>query len=137
MEKQITTMKISTKFPPNYRELFDKFGEDKNAVYCYGDTIYNPNGRDITPDVEIHEQVHSVQQGNSPELWYYKYLTSADFRLSQEIEAYGEQYKFASPHLTAKLKMWLKDNLAKALSSETYGSIISYREAERAIRKYK
>lgn len=133
---QVTNMKISTDYPPNYRDLFDKFGEDKNTVYCYGDTIYNPHGRNITPDIEIHEQVHSKQQGNNPELWYYNYITSGDFRLKQEIEAYGEQYKFVKPHLTARLKMWAKDNMATALSSKSYGNIITYREAEKAIRNY-
>lgn len=129
-------MKISNEFPPNYIELFDAFGEDTNAIYCYGDTIYNPHGKTITPDIEIHEQVHSKQQGDNPKLWYYNYITSGDFRLAQEIEAYGEQYKFVKPHLNAKLREWAKDNMAKALSSKSYGNIISYRKAEQAIRNY-
>lgn len=133
---QYTNMNIVNTAPPNYEKIVAYLGEDKNAVYCYGDTIYNPHLREITPDVEVHEQVHSKQQGNNPEAWYNKYLTSGEFRLSQEIEAYGEQYKFVKPLLTNKLRMWIKDNMARALSSKTYGNMITYRDAERAIRNY-
>lgn len=135
--QQITDLKISNEFPPNYRDIVMLLGECKDAIYCYGDTIYNPYKRDITPDIEIHEQVHSKQQGDNPDMWYNKYLTSGDFRLSQEIEAYGEQYHFVKGLLPAKLREWAKDNMAKALSSPAYGNLLSYREAEQAIRRYK
>lgn len=129
-------MKISKDRPPNFRAIVDALGESKNAIYCYGDTIYNPNGRDVTPDIEIHEQVHSKQQGDQPEIWYYKYLNDGNFRLQQEIEAYGTQYAFVKPHVHGKLREWIKDNMAQALSSGDYGNLISHREAEQAIRQF-
>lgn len=134
---RVTNLKISTDYPPNYMDIVSILGEDKNAVYCYGDTIYNPNNRTITADVEIHEEVHSKQQGDTPEIWYYKYLHEPQFRLGQEIEAYGVQYAFAKQFAQGSLLEWLKDKMAMALSSETYGNIISYRDAEQAIRNYK
>lgn len=132
-----TDMKISKSFPPNYRAIVEALGECENAIYCYGDTIYNPHGRDITPDIEIHEQVHSRQQGPQPEIWYYKYLTDGEFRLEQEIEAYGTQWAFVKDQpIPAKIKQWAKDSMAKALSGKEYGNLINHREAEQAIRHF-
>jgi hypothetical protein len=138
----VTTMKIKNELPPNYTEIVQALGTPSpHVIYCYGDTIYNPSGKEITPDFEIHEQVHSKQQGTAPELWWDKYLTDLQFRLNQEIEAYGEQYIFACKLIDeiqggAKMKKWMLKSMAEALSGKDYGGIISYSQAETAIRKY-
>jgi hypothetical protein len=139
----VTKLKIKKEYPPNYKDIVDKLGTPPDyVIYCYGDTIYNPSGKEITPDFEIHEEVHSKQQGGAPELWWDKYLTDSEFRLNQEIEAYGTQYQFACKLIDeirggAKMKKWMLESMARALSGKEYGGIIGYNQAETAIRKYK
>lgn len=135
-------MKQKTELPPNYTEIVKSLGTPPDhAIYCYGDTIYNPSGKEITPDFEIHEEVHSKQQGTAPEVWWEQYLSNPQFRLAQEIEAYGEQYKFACKLIDEmrggnRMKKWMLTSMAKALSGKEYGGIIDYNKAETAIRKY-
>jgi hypothetical protein len=135
-------MKIRKEYPPNYRDIVDALGKPpEHVIYCFGDTIYNPSGKEITADLEIHEQVHSKQQGTAPELWWDKYLNNSEFRLQQEIEAYGEQYKFACKLVDeigggVKMKNWLKEKMAQALSGKEYGGIITQQAAEARIKKY-
>ena len=108
-------------------------------VFCYGDTIYNPFNREITPDIEQHEMVHQKQQSgySSTDMWYNMYITDSKFRLEQEIEAYGEQFLFAKNHgIRGTMLEWLKDKLARELSGGAYGNIISYGEAVSKIRHY-
>ena len=133
-----TDMNIVEEFPPNIDEIRNALGDcsKSSPVYCYGDTIYNPHKRTITPDIEIHEQVHSRQQGQNPEVWWFQYLSDEKFRLKQEIEAYGEQYAFASKYVHGKMKEWLLDKLAWELSGDAYGNLISYQKAESRIRNF-
>lgn len=134
-------MKQSKAYPPNYKELTDVLGDvsEFKPVFAYGDTIFNPFNREITPDVEYHEQVHSNQQANftSPEIWYIKYLNDAEFRLAQEIEAYGGQYAFGKERVSQnRLLDAFLDSLAFELSGKAYGSLISFGEARSKIRNY-
>lgn len=132
-------MKILTEFPPNYAQiqLVFKEIEKHKPIFCYGDTIYNPFKREITPDLDKHEEVHSKQQGLYPDQWWGQYLNDRDFRLQQEIEAYGTQYAFVKSFVkNTKLLEWLKENMADALSGELYGNLLSYGEAESKIRNY-
>lgn len=127
-------MKISIELPPNYRQIIDILGDVGNAVFCYGDTIYNPFNRDITPDIEIHEEVHSRQQGNNPEIWYINYLTDRDFRLKQEVEAYGTQYAFAKKHVKNKeVLRWAFESMSDALSGKELGRLVTKKRARKLI----
>lgn len=136
-------MKIRQELPPNYQDIVNALGTPpEHAIFCYGGTIYNPSGKEVTKDFEIHEETHSKQQGDAPDLWWEKYLSNPDFRLAQEIEAYGEQYIFACKLIDeiqggSKMKKWMLGSMAKALSGVEYGGIIDYSKAETAIRKYK
>jgi len=127
-------MKISKEYPPNYQDVLVTLGDDGTAVFCYGDTIYNPHGRDITPDVEVHEAVHTRQQGEYPDVWCYQYLRDEKFRLDAELEAYAEQYSFIKKHMHGKLLEWGLDNMALALSGKQYGNLLSFNEARTKIR---
>lgn len=132
-------MKIIESFPPNYGLIKAAFPnlENLKPVFCYGDTIYNPFGVEMTKDLIEHEAVHSRQQGDMIDLWYEKYLNDSAFRLEQEVEAYGYQLAFFRKHANNyKLTEWLKEQMAFALSGEGYGNIISYAKAESAIRNY-
>lgn len=133
-------MKTSDNFPPNYSFIKEILGdiESDKPIFCFGDTIYNPFGVKLTPDLERHEEVHSEQQSHLPEVWWNKYLLDKDFRLSQEIEAYGEQFVFIKslPKITPKLIEWFQDRIASSLASPLYGRMISYGEAVSKIRHY-
>ncbi len=130
-------MKIVNDYPPNYRQIVDALGDQPEALFCYGDTIYNPRGGDVPPDIEKHEEVHMKQQGSNPDLWYHRYLSSPEFRLEQELEAYGTQYAFAKAALKGgKLLEWALENMAKALSGGAYGGLLTFAEAKSKIRNY-
>ena len=126
---------------------------EEHAIFCYGDTIYNPSGRDITTDVEFHESIHTRQQGTDPDAWWSAYLTDPDFRLSQEIEAYGEQYQYGKKRIEAlddllrkegkkmevgktKLLRWSLESMATALAGQSYGNLLSFNQALSKIRNY-
>jgi hypothetical protein len=133
-------MKISNKFPPNYQEIVNALGDVSkyNPVFCYGDTIFNPFERKMTPDVEHHETIHSRQQEKftNPDMWYMLYLSDPQFRLEQEIEAYGEQYSFGCNYVkNNKLRKVFLEALARELSGEAYGNLIPYAIAESKIRR--
>jgi hypothetical protein len=130
-------MKVVEGYPPNYELIATALNPNDQAVFCYGDTIFNPGGRQLTEDVVEHERTHSAQQGSDPDGWYHRYLTDPAFRLEQEIEAYGAQYAFAKRFVkSGKLLRWALESMAKALSGEDYGSLIGYGAAESKIRTY-
>lgn len=149
-------MEILTTYPPNYDVItaaIPTVAGDKNAIFCYGNRIYNPHGKEIPPDLQVHEAVHARQQGNDPDGWWARYLSEPQFRLAQEIEAYGTQFAFAKKGIEAaaeeaskqgKVLVAGKNNLIRfalesmafALSGETYGRLISYGEAETKIKNY-
>ena len=129
-------MKISHEYPPNISLIRSVVGERPEMVYCYGDTIFNPAGKEIPIDVYRHEQVHEQQQKEfiSPELWWLKYLGDNDFRLSQELEAYSVQYRFIKNILPAKGQKEALFEFASNLS-KLYQLPISYQKAENLIRQ--
>lgn len=131
-------MRVVDDYPPNFRDIASAIPAvaDSKPIYCYGDAIYNPHGREITADLQMHEQVHSKQQGDSPETWWLRYLSDPAFRLSQELEAYGVQYTVVRPLLRGQMRQWALESMAKALSGATYGSLISHGEAVSKIRNY-
>ncbi len=131
-------MKIINEYPPNYAQVVQYLGsvEDSKPFFAYGDTIYNPFKQEITKDFEIHEETHSKQQGGNPHNWWYKYLTEPEFRLEQEIEAYGTQYAYVKTIANRKITDWLKENFAKALSGPLYGNLLTYHQAESRINRY-
>jgi hypothetical protein len=143
-------------FPPNYDVILMAIPEvaDNHAViFTYDGAIYNPYGKEITQELQIHEAVHVKQQGSDPDGWWIRYLKDKQFRLEQEAEAYGEQYHFAKiavsmadeaaqkegKHLSAgknNLLKWGLESMALALSGPSYGNLISYGEAEARIRNF-
>src|SRR4051794_40352326 len=92
-------MQIKNNFPPNIELIRAVLPVPPDATFCYGDTIYNPSGKELPQDIQLHESIHSKQQGDDPETWWNRYLIDIDFRRDQEIEAYGEQFAFAKHHI--------------------------------------
>lgn len=135
----IKKMKIVSDFPPNYSKIIERFPFVENkedVVFTYGDKLFIPCGKTEVPKhLMVHEKTHVKQQGDTVEEWWDKYLTDDEFRFSQELEAYGNQYRFIIVmNLGSKRNKQALDALALDLSSPMYGSICSFGEAASKIR---
>lgn len=133
-------MKISLEKPPCYEEantLFNLEALKMGTIFTYGDTLYNPSLIRLTEDLMEHESVHMKQQAFNDtvaKLWWQRYLGDPDFRLSQEVEAYGRQFKFlCKVHKDRNHQTRLLYVLAGHLSSPMYGDIITKSDAVKAI----
>lgn len=132
-------MKIIEEYPPNFGIIDLVFPHNKEhcPIFCFGNVIYNPYKVTITKDLEVHEEAHSKRQGNNPNEWWMRYLENKEFRLQEEIIAYGVQLAFInSLGIPAKIRQWKEEKLAEGLSSNLYNLGISYGEAKSKIRNY-
>lgn len=126
-------------YPPNIRKIREVFGElPKGMVFCYGNIIYAPDSISgmIDPFLMKHEQTHSKQQAEiGRDKWWELYLKSTDFRISQEVSAFQNQYKEGKKYIKDRnqLSVWLV-RLARELSSDVYGNILTFQDALDAIR---
>lgn len=130
-------MNIIKDYPPNYEKVKAVLGEAQHGTfYCYGDTIYNPSGIDISEDLLFHESVHADQQkAIGVEAWWEKYLQDPKFRLDQEIKAYAAQYRHVARTVKDRnaLARFL-DKIAGILSSDMYGGIVTKNQAMEKMR---
>jgi len=104
-----------------------KFPVRKDTIITWGDTIYSEVW--IPSHQIVHEQVHIKQQRGSKiyGLWFMlKFIFSVSFRLRSELEAYRAQYRASGEHL---------GRMSRCLSGKLYGSIISYKEAVKQIKR--
>jgi len=134
-------MKIVKAYPPNYEEICNVIPGvrgNEGIVFTYGDTVYSPSTTDLVDHLHQHESVHVNQQKQmGRDEWWAKYLVDADFRLQQEVQAYRVQY-----NLVAKRRNWrnteaLLSSIARDLSGEMYGNMLTYEEARKLITKAK
>lgn len=132
-------MKIIRDYPPNIdriREDYDLSG--KNVVFTYGDELYNPSGVEIPRNLEIHEEVHTKQQGilkAGIEQWWDRYLEDEQFRLEQEVEAYKAQYEYVKNHGADRdTKREFLRHIAQDLSGPIYGHMVSFEQAKQLIK---
>ncbi len=128
-------MKIVTGYPPNIEKIKKAFPiKGKPVCFAYGDTLYNASGSTPPKHLEVHEEVHSKQQGSDPEAWWDKYIANSVFRLEQEIEAHHVQYEYykktESREMTNKLLVFY----AETLSSAVYGNLCTYSQAMQYIK---
>lgn len=119
-------MKILIERPPIYDNLSLVFPLHRGIIFAYGEDIYNPDDVRVSEDLIVHESVHIKQQKElGPDIWWSKYMRDTDFRLSQEIEAYAEQYNFICRKEQNKQKRFeILKRMAEILSSATYGKCI-------------
>lgn len=136
MYGRIKVMKILKEYPPNYSEIKQYLKTSENAVFTYGDDIYCPSGAEIPEDILFHERVHTTQQAGDPYKWWTRYMHDEDFRFSQEIQAYAEQYDFVKKHFPTRAHKECLHELALNLSS-LYNVGKDYHQCYTAIRKWK
>ncbi len=135
-------MQIINADPPLLEELDAAFNIKGKAVYfTFGDKIYNPKGKDISPALMAHEQVHCDRQGDDVDGWWRKYIDDPKFRLEEELAAHRVEYQFIAadpaskkpvPGFRSKADYYLIQ-IAGRLSSPLYGNLITLAEARKAI----
>lgn len=133
-------MKVEYKNPPNYDAICKKFDikNNKGVVFTYGDTVYVPSGKPLTPDLEEHEGLHIEQQTayeGGAEAWWDRYLEDTEFRLDQEIAAYGIQYKFISENENRAGRRRALKFFTDSLSGPIYGRSITEERAKELIQE--
>ncbi len=131
-----STIEVKNEFPPNYDTITSFFPVDKQTVYAFGSCIYNPHKLKIPLDIEIHEAVHIERQKQfqSPFQWWNEYCINKEFRLLEEIEAYGKQYYFLKRHLPSKGHEEALREMSNQLSSPLYKLDITNYQAQTFIR---
>jgi hypothetical protein len=124
-------MKVVNTFPPMYTAINRKFNvRGKPVIFTWGDLIHNPSRIIVSPELIVHEEVHSARQGDDPEAWWLQYLDDAGFRLCEEIPAHRAEFHAACQTLTEHTaQQRVLHRIAARLSSPLYGSMISYDEA--------
>lgn len=134
-------MKIAIGFPPNIDRIEQTFPEVRKwpVVYCYGDTIFNPDAKVPVPKhLQVHEEVHSRQQeeyDGGPEAWWIEYLKNPLFRIEQEVPAYAAQVAYIHQDTGGRKTEQALQTYARALSGPIYGRAISYFSAKQRIKK--
>lgn len=130
-------MTIVVEWPPNIEEIKAVFNlEGKKPIFAWGKLIYNPYDGFISTPLLVHETTHSFQQeGIGPEIWWKQYLLDPEFRKSQEIDAYHQQYLiFCDLHKDRNLQVRYLNDIARDFSSPLYGSIVTVSEAIKLIK---
>lgn len=129
-------MKILNERPPIWDRAIAafKFNPYQRVVFAWGDVIYNPNGAHMSGDLIMHESVHGLQHKamGGPEIWWERYLVDAQFRLEQEIEAYGAQWRWLRLN-KGRRAYDVREKIIDDLSGPLYGNIISREAAAAAI----
>ena len=125
---------LNNQYPPNIAEIRKKLEIDNNTLFAYGDELFNPSGKTISDDLIVHETMHEIQQRElGIEAWWDRYLTDNAFRLTQEVEAYRQQYRFVKANFNRQVARASLQKMAKALSSRLYGSVINKANAQEII----
>lgn len=130
-------MEIVYAKPPNYERVASAFNleDHPGVIFTYGNKIYVPAGDKLKIDKPLmrHEETHARQQRDiGIEEWWDKFITEPEFRLSQELEAYREQYRNMAD-LDAPSRMGYLNHICSDLSGEMYGNIMTHEEARVAI----
>ena len=134
-------MQIVNKRPPIWKKAHECFEiDDSCTFYTYGDKIYNPAGIPVAEAIIEHESVHMRQQitVGGPEIWWRRYFAEPDFRLTQELEAYGRQFWFfCSQNRDRNKRVKYLWELSKIMRSPIYKvGNINHNDVVRAITRW-
>jgi len=126
--------KVLREYPPNIKELREKFHPRPGTIFAWDGVIFAPQGGEIPGHLIAHEETHFRQQRavGGPENWWRQYIDDPQFRLEQEIEAYRAQYAVAE-QMERPVRRRLLASICRDLASAMYGSLISKEEARRLI----
>lgn len=132
-------MRVVVARPPMFAEIDAAFHiAGQRVIFAWGDTIYNPMGVDITPELQAHESVHRDRQGSAPELWWKIYIADPQFRLNEELPAHEAEYReFCRNNRNGtrrNARRLYLHQLASRLASPLYGRLITYEAARKRIK---
>lgn len=119
-----------------YKEINKAFNvRGRPVIFCWGGTIFNPAGIKITPELLVHETIHSCRQGSDPTSWWEDYIRSPDFRLTEEIPAHKAEFADVCTRLSedSSARATALHRIAARLCSPLYGSMVDYNEAKHLI----
>lgn len=124
-------MKIVKSYPPNWSEIRAAFksATQPGVIFCYGDTIYNPSGDELSDALLAHEAVHSHQQGNDPAGWWSRYIKDPPFRFEQELLAHQAEYRSLARDGSRHVRRSVLKQLSVRLAGPLYGQCISRKRA--------
>jgi hypothetical protein len=123
--------------PPNFEAILAAFpgAANPDVIFAYGDRVFVPSGRPLSPQLEAHEQVHLERQAGDPAAWWERYIADADFRFSEELLAHQAEYRAFDPDaMTRPQRRQCLAMLAERLSGPLYGGCVSFGEAKKLIR---
>ena len=133
-----TQLTIKYKRPFFWRLLklrFPEYDPEGTVAVSFAKFVYA--NQDFSDDYKVHENTHLDQQGHSyfgAVIWWIGYFLSKEFRFSQELEAFQNQYTFImKTNPSARYRSL--DHFAKQLSGELYGGVATYDEAVDEIKK--
>ena len=97
-------MKIITDKPPNWEQILEVFPHARNPVviFAWEDTIYNPGGNVISPDLIAHEIAHGSRQiqANGAQAWWNLYLQDQEFRYEEELYGHAAELMIRAKSIT-------------------------------------
>lgn len=128
-------MDIVVAYPPMYDQIAAKFDLGPRTIFTWHDKIYNPSGGRVSGDLMAHEIIHMVQQNGFPATWWRRYLDESEFRLDQEVQAYGRQYEYlCSQNSNRNFQFQVLMQLGLFLSGPMYGNLTTLENATQLIR---
>lgn len=132
-------MQIVVANPPNIEALEAAFPaiRGRPVIFCWGETIYNPKGIELGPELIAHERVHSERQGRERDSivdWWTRYIDDALFRYEEELLAHRAEYQHMRRETRDRnAKAGALDSVARKLAHPIYGGVTTYQKARRAI----
>lgn len=130
-------LRVAIERPPNFAEIARVFvGVERvrGVLFCYGDTVFDPDGVGLTDALLAHEQVHSDRQGSTPDEWWARYLTDTAFRLGEEVPAHQAEYRviYSAERERSQRRQHLK-SIAQRLSGPLYSHMLTFDKARKLI----
>jgi len=132
-------LKVIQAYPPNIVEIRAAFNISGRAgiVFAYGDTIFNPSGRELPKEIVVHEEVHGERQGQTPRDWWTRYIADKAFRLEEELYAHRMEYiallSQCGPTPSRAMRRRLLRHVASKLASPLYKNMVNLENAKRLI----
>lgn len=106
------------------------FPINDQTIIAYDNEIYC--NYDLPEHLIVHEKTHHRQQEKiGLDVWVEKYLTDNRFRIDMELEAYQAQLNSIKDR---NERFKVKQQVLKTLSSELYGYIITYQDAQKLLK---
>lgn len=118
--------------PPIYERLSKQFGVewDNGVIITYYPHIYYKY--ELSKFKIIHEEVHLRQQSSFKggiDAWWDEYCSNPQFRLKQELEAYGAEVKYIRKKIkNIPEREKYMQHIADSLGGSMYGNIIKPKE---------